>query len=116
MVPVFLLDVRLNKGDHSGDDRVVHCLGEERKTCASSHRNVPFTLLGILVLAGKKLKEHGNDFRQCDLGKVFGSVDISIEEALKSCLNTKPGTRESSIAYLLCIEVIALEVGFLFSN
>jgi len=88
-VPVLLLDVRLNERDHCGDNRVVHCLGEERKTCASGHGNVPFTLLGILILAGKELKEHRNDFRKCDLGKVLGRIDIAVEEALKGYINRK---------------------------
>jgi hypothetical protein len=94
----------------------MHCLGEERKTCASGHGNVPFALFSILVLAGKELKEYGNDFRKRDLGKVLGSFDISVEEALHNCFNcTRPGINEP-ITYLLCIEVIALEVGLLLGN
>jgi hypothetical protein len=83
-VPVLLLDVRLNEGDYGGDNRVVNCLGEERKTCASGHGNIPFALVSIFILAGKELEENGNDFGKCDLGKVFGRIDISIEEALRS--------------------------------
>jgi hypothetical protein len=95
----------------------MHCLGKERKTCASGHGNVPFTLFSILVLAGKELKEYGNDFRKRDLGKVLGSFDISVEEALHNWFScTRPGTNESSITYLLCIEVIALEVSLFFGD
>jgi hypothetical protein len=95
----------------------MHCLGEERKTCASGHGNVPFTLFGILVLAGKELKQHGNDFGKCDFCKVLGSLDISVKEALRIYFNcTRQGTKNSPFAYLLGIEVIALEVSFLLSN
>ena len=83
-MPVFLLDVCLNEGDYSGNDRVVHCLSKERKTRARSHRDVPFALFGILVLAGEELKEHWHDFRKCDLGKVPGSLDITVKETLRS--------------------------------
>jgi hypothetical protein len=35
-------------------------------------------------LAGEELKEHWNDFRKCDLGKVPGSLDITVKETLRS--------------------------------
>jgi hypothetical protein len=115
-VPVLLLDVRLNEGDHCGDNRVVNCLGEERKACASGHGNIPFSLLSILILASKEQEEHGNDFRKCNLGEVLGRVDISIEEALSGCINRTRPREKKIIAYLLGIEVIAFEVGFFLSN
>jgi hypothetical protein len=62
----------------------VYGLGEEGKTCASSHGNVPFALLSILVLTGEELKEYGNDFRKCDFGKVLGNFNVTIEETLQS--------------------------------
>jgi len=95
----------------------MHCLGDERKTCASGHGYIPFTLFSIFILVSEKLKEYGDDFRKCDLSKVLGSVDLSIEEALRSCVNcTRARTNESSTAYLLRIDIIALEISFLLSN
>jgi hypothetical protein len=38
-------------------------------------------------LASEELKEHWHDFRKCDLGKVPGSLDITVKETLRSCIS-----------------------------
>jgi hypothetical protein len=67
-------------------------------------------------LTGEELKEHGDDFWKCDLGKVSRNLDITVEEALGSVKRARLEANKLSTAYLLGVEVITLEVSFLLGN